>query len=64
MRERLGLRVAFPPPSPDADRQRVEWQSENASFTWRGHTSGPVGEGRLFLVKKPETRAIAFFFFF
>lgn len=32
-------------------------------FCWRRHTSGPLGEGQLFLVKKPETRPIASFLF-
>lgn len=64
MREGLRFIIAFPPLSSNADRQQVEWQSECLLSVGERHTSGPLGEGQLFLVKKPETRPIAFFFFF
>lgn len=64
VREGLRFIIAFPPLSSNADRQQVEWQSECLLSVGERHTSGPLGEGQLFLVKKPETRPIAFFFFF
>lgn len=61
VREGLRFSVAFPPPLSNADSK---WSSRQRMppFCWRRHTSGPLGEGQLILVKKAETRPIDFFF--
>lgn len=63
VREGLRFSVAFPSPSSNADKTASE-VAVRECLLFVGEETGPLGEGQLISVNKPETRPIAFFFCF